>query len=134
MSATLLDERKYKKLLGAALPVVIQTEEEYQRLLAATRELVEQPEQELSEEEGRLLQLLSVLVEEYEDRVHPLPQTRPHKMLAYLLEERQMRPSDLSSVLPKSRVSEILSGKRGISKSQAKRLAQVFRVPVEVFL
>lgn len=81
MNATLLNERKYKRLLGAALSAVIQTEEEYQRLLAATRE-----------------------------------------------------PSDLSSVLPKSRVSEILSGKRGISKSQAKRLAEFFRVPVEVFL
>ena len=45
-----------------------------------------------------------------------------------------LKPSDLWSVLPKSRVSEILSGKRGISKAQAKQLAELLRVPVELFL
>jgi HTH-type transcriptional regulator / antitoxin HigA len=55
-------------------------------------------------------------------------------MLAYLLEDRGMKPSDLWTVLPKSRVSEILSGKRSISKSQAKALADLLHVPVELFL
>ena len=82
----------------------------------------------------RLLELLSVLIEGYEDRVHPLPKTQPHKMRAYLLEEKGMKPSDLWRVLPKSRVSEILNGRRSISKSQAKQLAELFRVPVDVFL
>jgi antitoxin component HigA of HigAB toxin-antitoxin module len=45
-----------------------------------------------------------------------------------------MKPSDLWDILPKSRISEILSGKRGISKAQAKQLAAKFRVPVELFL
>jgi len=45
-----------------------------------------------------------------------------------------MKPSALWEALPKSRVSEILNGKRSISKSQAKQLAELFRVPVEVFL
>src|SRR5688572_12724971 len=106
MSATLLDERKYKQLLGRALPVVIQSDDEYRRLLDSTRELMEQPEADLSEEENRLLELLGVLIEEYEDRVHPLPKAEPHKMLGYLLEQKGMKPSDLWSVLPKSRVSE----------------------------
>ena len=55
-------------------------------------------------------------------------------MLAHLLEEKGMKPSSLWTILPKSRVSEILSGKRGISKSPAKQLAELFRVPVELFL
>jgi HTH-type transcriptional regulator / antitoxin HigA len=95
---------------------------------------MEKPEADIAEEEGRLLELLAMLVEEYEDRVHPLPATKPHKMLAYLLKEKHMKPSDLWSVVPKSRVSEILAGKRGISKEQAKKLAELFRVPVEVFI
>src|SRR6266853_6093623 len=127
MSATLLDERKYLKLLGSTLPVVIQEKEEYHRLLGAVELLMEKPEEDLSEEEGRLLELLSLLLEEYEDRANPLPKTKPHKMLAYLLEETGMKPSDVWPVLPKSRVSEILSGKRGISKAQAKQLAELFR-------
>jgi len=134
MSTAVLDERKYQKLLGKTLPVVIRTEEEYQRLLAAAKEMMEQPEQEITEEEGRLLELLGVLIEEYEDRVHPLPRTAPHKMLAHLLNEQGIKPSDLWSILPKSRVSEILRGRRSISKTQAKRLADFFRVPIDLFL
>jgi HTH-type transcriptional regulator/antitoxin HigA len=134
MSAILLDERKYQQLLGEALPVLIRTEPEYQRLLQAAAQLMEKPEEEIGEEEGRLLEMLGVLIEEYEGRVHPLPQTEPHRMLGYLLREKGMKPSDLWAALPKSRVSEILSGKRGISKVQAKQLAELFRVPVELFL
>jgi antitoxin component HigA of HigAB toxin-antitoxin module len=39
----------------------------------------------------------------------------------------------LWDILPKSRVSEILSGKRSISKTQARQLAERFRVPIDVF-
>lgn len=134
MSTVLLDARKYRKLLDETLPVVIRTEPEYRRLLRVAKALMEKPEEEIAEEEGRLLELLGVLLEEYEDRTHPLPNTTPHGMLAHLLREKDMKPSDLWQVLPKSRVSEILSGKRGISRTQAKQLAELFHVPVEVFL
>src|ERR1019366_5620031 len=134
MSATLLDERQYRKLLDVTLPVAIRTEEEYHRLLAAAAALMEKPEDEISEEEGRFLELLSILIEEYEDRAHPLPKAKPHQMLAYLLTEKNMKPSDLWTVLPKSRVSEILNGKRSISKTQAKQLAELLRVPVDLFV
>jgi HTH-type transcriptional regulator/antitoxin HigA len=134
MSATLLDERQYRNLLVEALPVAIRTEEEHHRLLGAAAGLMEKPEGEISEEEGRLLELLSILIEEYENRAHPLPKSEPHKMLAYLLQEKNMKPSDLWTVLPKSRVSEILNGKRSISKTQAKQLAELLRVPADLFL
>jgi HTH-type transcriptional regulator / antitoxin HigA len=134
MNAMLLNQRKYQKLLTEALPVVIRTEAEYGRLLKIAAELMAKPEDQLTEEEGRLLELLAVLLETYEDRAHPLPKGAPHKMLAHLLEHHNMKPSDLWSIIPKSRVSEILSGKRAISKTQAKQLAERFRVPVDLFL
>ena len=134
MNATLLDEPKYRKLLSRALPVVVRTDAEYRHLLRIVEQIMKKPEEEIGEEEGRLLELLGVLIEGHEDRAHPLPVTQPHKMLAHLLEEKGMVASDLWSVLPKSRVSEILNGKRGISKAQAKQLAEFFRVPVELFL
>lgn len=134
MSTTLLDERRYRELLDVTLPVAIRSEEEYHRLLGTAAALMEKPDEETSEEEGRLLELLSILIDEYENRAHPLPKAAPHKMLAYLLREKDLKPSDLWTVLPKSRVSEILSGKRGISKAQAKQLAELLRVPVDLFL
>jgi HTH-type transcriptional regulator/antitoxin HigA len=134
MSATLLDERQYRKLLDETLPVAIRTEKEHRRLLDAAAVLMEKAEGEISEEEGRLLELLSILIEEFENRAHPLPKAKPHKMLAYLLKEKNMKPSDLWTVLPKSRVSEILNGKRSISKTQAKQLAELLHVPLELFV
>lgn len=134
MSTTLLNERRYRELLDVTLPVAIRTEAEYHRLLGAAAALMEKPDGEISEEEGRLLEMLSILIDEYENRAHPLPKAKPHKMLAYLLEEKNMKPSDLWTILPKSRVSEILSGKRSISKTQARQLAELLRVPVDLFL
>jgi HTH-type transcriptional regulator/antitoxin HigA len=134
MSTMLLDERRYRELLDVTLPVAIRTEEECKRLLSAAAALMERPEEEISEEEGRLLELLSILIDEYENRAHPLPKAEPHRMLAYLLAEKNVKPSDLWTILPKSRVSEILSGKRGISKAQARQLAELLRVPVDLFL
>jgi len=131
---TLLNERQYQRLLDMALPVAIRSEQEHRRLLDTVAGLMEKPEDEISEEEGRLLELLSVLIEEYENRTQPLPKAQAHRMLAYLLEERRMKASDLWTVLPKSRVSEILNGKRGISKTQARKLADLFHVPVDLFL
>jgi HTH-type transcriptional regulator/antitoxin HigA len=113
---------------------VRQPEAEYRRLLRITKTLMETPDENLTAEQGRLLELVGMLVEEYEDRVHPLPKVEPHQMLAYLIREKGMKPSDLESILPKSRVSEILHGRRGISKAQAQQLAKLFRVPVEVLL
>jgi HTH-type transcriptional regulator / antitoxin HigA len=134
MSVTLLDESRYEKLLGETLPVVIRNEKEYRRLLGAAKRLMETPDENLAPEEGRLLELLGVLIEEYEDRIHPLPKAEPHEMLRHLLDENNLQPGDLVEIMPKSRVSEILNGRRNISKTQAKDLAKRFRVPVDVFL
>jgi HTH-type transcriptional regulator/antitoxin HigA len=58
-----------------------------------------------------------------------------HDLVAFLMEQRGLKPSALYPVLgTKSRVSEVLSGKRGISKEQAKKLAAFFHVGVELFI
>src|SRR5712692_3019810 len=129
MRAALIDERKYGRLLGRTLPVVIEDEEEYERMLAAIEELMDKDEEEMTAEEGRLLKLLAMVVEEYEDRHYPLPKGSPRKMVKYLMEEKGLKPSALWAVVgSKSRTSEILSGTRSITKEQAKKLAAFFRV------
>jgi len=134
MSTTTIDARRYAALLSETLPAVIRTRTEYRRMLAAAKDLIERPDDEVSPEEGRLLELLSILIEDYENRTSPTPKVPPSQMLAHLLQERGMKPSDLWAILPKSRVSEILSGKRGISKAHARHFADLFRVPAELFL
>jgi HTH-type transcriptional regulator/antitoxin HigA len=115
--------------------VVIRSEAEYARLLGQAEKLMAIPEERLTAEQGRVLELLALLIERYEDEHHPLPRCAPHEMLAVLLEERGEAPRDLWDVVgSKSRVSELLAGKRVPSKAQAKKLAGHFGVGVELFL
>ena len=134
MSATLLDTKKCGRLLSETLPLTIHTEAEHARLLKAVGEIMDKPDEEITAEEGRLLEMLGMLIEEYENRRCHFPQAAPHKMVKDLLAERGMKPSDLWDILPKSRVSEMLIGKRSISKAQAKRLAEFSGVPADLFL
>jgi len=125
----------YGKLLAKAQPQPIKDERAYDRVMDEIGRMMEKPEDEMTEEEGRLLELLAILIEDYDDRNYQLPRSEPHKMLKYLLEEKGLKPRDLWPVLrSKSRVSEILSGKRSISKAQAKKLSAFLHVPVDLLI
>lgn len=130
-----LDTRSYGRLLAKTLPAVIKSEDENDRTLAIVEGLLAKGEGNLTPEEHALLELLVDLVHDFERRQNPLPASPPHRMVAFLLEQRRLQPSALYPLLgTKSRVSELLSGKRGISKEQAKKLAAFFHVGVELFI
>ena len=130
-----LDLKRYGRLLAKALPAVIKTEAENERLLAIVESLLKKGEGRLTAEEDALLELLTGLIHDFESRAYPPAKSEPHEMVAFLLEQRGLRASDLWPVVgSKGRVSEILAGKRAISKEQAKRLAVFFRVRVELFI
>lgn len=135
MSAAVeIDAKLYGKLLTKTLPRVLRSEEEYEQMLAEVEALMEKGDGR-SPEQDALLDLMALLVQDYEEKHYPLPHAEPREMLAYLIEERGLKASDLwEAVGSKSRVSEILAGKRSISREQAKRLAIFFRVPVDLFL
>jgi HTH-type transcriptional regulator/antitoxin HigA len=125
----------YGNILGKVQPHPIKDEREYDRLVAEVGRLMERREENLSAEEGSLLEMMSILIEDYDRKHYPLSPSQPHKMLAFLLEQRGLEPHDLWPVLgSKSRVSEMLSGKRAISKAQAKKLAAFFHVPIDLFI
>ncbi len=135
MSATTieLNEEAYRQLLGRTLPHVIRTEEEYERL---TNELVRLDEREnLSPEEKELAELLTVLIDEYEERRYPIRKASPQQTLQHLTEARQLTQKDLWKVFgSKGITSEVFHGKRSISKAQARKLAEFFHVNVELFI
>jgi HTH-type transcriptional regulator/antitoxin HigA len=130
-----LDAKRYGRLLAKVLPGVIRAESENSRMLAIIDGLMAKGEDGLSAEEEALLDLLVNLVHDFETKNYSFPASPPHKMLAFLLEQRGLKPSDLWPVLgTKSRVSDALSGKREISKEQAKKLAAFFHVGVQLFI
>jgi len=88
----MLGESHDEKLLGDALPAVIRNEKEYRRLLGAAKRIMETPDEKIAPDEGRLLESLSVLIEEYEDRVHPLLTVGPHRCCVTSIELRKNAP------------------------------------------
>ncbi len=135
VSTQTLNPVAYGELLAKVQPHPIKNDREYNRLVAEVGQLMERGEVKLSREETSLLEMLSILIEDYDRKRYPLPPSRPHKMVAFLLEQRGLEPHDLWPVLgSKSRVSEILSGKRSISKEHAKKLASFFHVSAELLI
>jgi HTH-type transcriptional regulator/antitoxin HigA len=135
MSTTTIDlnERTYRQLLGRTLPHVIHTDEECERL---SNELVRLDERKNpSLEETELAELLTVLIDEYEERRYPIQKASPRQTLQHLMEARQIRQKDLWKVFgSKGITSEVFHGKRSISKAQARKLAEFFHVSVELFI
>ena len=135
MSTQTLNPVAYGELLARVQPHPIKDDREYDRLVAEVGRLMGRGEGNLSQEETSLLEMLSILIEEYDRKHYPLAPAQPHKMLTFLLEQRGLEPHDLWPVLgSKSRVSEILSGKRAISKAHAKQLAAFFHVPIDLLI
>ena len=134
MGVIAIDPVEYGQLLANTRPKVIETEAEFRE----ARKLLESltfADRELSPAKLALRELLRKLVTDYDDRMHPLPKVEAHKLVRRLLEQRELKQKDLVPVLgASSAVSDILSGKRSISKSQAKKLAKFFRVSVEYFI
>ncbi len=134
MSA-LLEIRKpvYAKLLAKSLPRPIRTEADHARSTAMLLAL--DGREDLSPEEEALAELLTLLIEDYEEKYHPLPQVSPNDSLKELMADRGLQHKDIWPVLGnKGATTEILNGRRAISKAQAKRLADYFRVPVDLFI
>ncbi len=135
MSTQILNPVVYGELLAKVQPHPIKDEREYDRFVAEVGRLMERGEENLSVEENSLLEMMSILIEEYDRKHYPLSPSQPHKMLAFLLEQRGLKPHDLWPVLgSKGRVSEILTGKRAISKAHAKKLAAFFHVPADLLI
>ena len=129
------DMKRYGRLLAKASPRVIASDQERDRALAIVESLMEKGERNMTPEEDALLSLLTNLIRDYEAGAYPpRGRSKPHQMVAFLLEQRGLSSKDLWPVIgSKGRVSEILSGKRDISKEQAKTLAEFFRVRADVF-
>ena len=135
MSTAVMNPAKYAKLLVKVLPRPITTEREYDQAMKLAGQLMEKGEGRLSPEEGKLLDLLGILIEDYDDRRYPLGNHDPVTVLAELMEVRNVTAKDLWPVFgSRGAASDVLHGRRGVSKNQAKKLAQFFHVTADLFI
>lgn len=128
-----LDPKKYGRLLAKTLPVVIETEKENERMLAEVNKLMDKDN--LSPEESKLFDLMVRLIEDFEERHYQLNASTPLGILQELMNARDLKPRDLWPVFGSRGItSEVLSGKRGISKTHAKALGEFFHISPELFI
>lgn len=100
-----------------------------------TNALIELEEQRhLSAEDQQYARLLAALIEKYENEHYPISASSPAEVVRELLEQNELRQKDLVSLLgSESVVSEIVNGRRPLSKSNIEKLSRRFRVSPAVF-
>ena len=113
----------------------ITSEKDYKRRVRVMDELLDRIGANETHRLMPLLDLVTKEVESYENKNHILPDATPAAVLAYLMEEHNLKQTDLAEELGgQSIVSAILNGKRELNTRQVKALATRFNVSPAVFL
>ena len=114
----------------------IASDRELDRAIQTVNELVDRGFENLTPGEEAYLDVLSDLVEKYENAHHSIPDASPVEMLKFFIEDRNtnQRAVALSSGVAISTMSEILAGRRRMNLEHMQKLAAFFRIDVSVFL
>jgi HTH-type transcriptional regulator/antitoxin HigA len=133
MTALAVKTPEYARLLAETLPSVIHTEDENERFIA-TLEKLERRSRNWSPAEAKLAELLTLLIENFEDQNYKLKAATPREVLCELMESNGLKQKDLMDVFgAESTVSAVLNGKREMTREHIKRLSRRFHVSPEVF-
>jgi HTH-type transcriptional regulator/antitoxin HigA len=86
-------------------------------------------------EKGDELEILSILIDKYENEQFPIDLPDPIEAIKFRMEQMGMKPKDLAKVIGyKSRVSEILNRKRKLSLNMIRKLNKTLLIPTEVLV
>jgi len=129
----ILDKQIYSDLLSQVQPKVIETEEENEQFLAEVEKLMAIGE-ELTLEQEYLLKLLVSLVEQFESEHYQLKPVTPLEILNELITQHNLKQKDLIPVFgSQGTASEVIDGKRSISKAHTKALGDFFHLSPTLF-
>jgi HTH-type transcriptional regulator / antitoxin HigA len=127
------DAKSYTELLVRYQPKPIGTVAENDRAIALAQELEHRSPR--TPEEDVFLELLLVLIEKFEAENYPISPVNSSSMLEHLMDARDLESSDLIPILGSATsVSEILTNQRLIKHDEARKLAEFFRVDIDLFL
>jgi HTH-type transcriptional regulator / antitoxin HigA len=124
---------EYAALLARTLPAVIHRENENERCIAMLAALDGKGEK-LTAAECRLAELLTVLIEDFEEEAYALKPARPVEVVRELMESNGLKQKDLLDIFgTPSIASEVLHEKRGLTVEHIRKLSRRFHVSPEVF-
>jgi HTH-type transcriptional regulator/antitoxin HigA len=132
MSATAV-RSEYASLLTSTLPSVIRSEGENERHIAMLEEL-DRKGRRMSAAERRMAELLTLLIEDFEERHYALQSSSPIDVLNELMLANNLKQKNLLDVFgTPSIASEVLSGKRRLNAEHIRKLSRRFKVSPEIF-
>ena len=129
-------EREYAGLLVERRPRVIRTRAAHSRALQEIEDLIIR-EDRRSKAESAYFSLLCVLVADYEHSLGAAKWARlePLELLQELMTLKDVSQAEVGHALGnRAAASSILSGRRQISKTQAKRLGSLFEIDAGLFI
>lgn len=110
----------------------IKTNEQYEQVMEKIETLLDsQP----NTAEFELLEVLSILADDYENKICPMPKLDPIEAIRYEMEQRGLMQKDLIPYIgSKSKVSEVLNKKTGLTVKMIKSLYHGLGIPANVLL
>jgi HTH-type transcriptional regulator/antitoxin HigA len=111
----------------------IRNEADYAQTCATVEALLDEIGDDEEHPLAEVLDFLADQIKAYEDGHFTIPDAEPREVLRFLIDQHGLKQEDLADCAPQSRISEILSGKRPISKAIAKKLAVRFNVGADLF-
>jgi len=112
----------------------IKNEQQYNEALESIYCLM-QKDLEPNSMESDELEILSILVKEYEHAYYPVPKPTPLEAIKFRMEQMNMSEAELSKILgARSRKSEVLSGKRKLSLAMIRRIADSLKISADVLI
>ena len=120
------------RMIERGAPHLIRSEEQLAAYTKALYRLTSEPRPTTAQVEA--IELLTLLVERYEEEYYAIPNASPADVLRFLLSQHGLKQRDIAAELGgESVVSEVLSGKRKLSAAHIERLSQRFHVSPAVF-
>ena len=111
---------------------VIKTDKEYQNAVDRLEEIFDSKP---NSKEADELELLSVLIEKYENEHYPIDLPDPIEAIKFRMEQLGYKQKDLADAIGlKSRVSEILNRKRKLTIEMIRKLNLTLGIPTEVLI
>lgn len=110
----------------------IKTKKDYQQALRKLEKIFDAMK---GSAEGDDLEILSILIEKYEDQHFPIGLPDPIEAIKFRMEQMGYNQADLAKVVGlKSRASEILSKKRKLSLDMIRQLHDKLKIPTDVLI
>ncbi len=112
----------------------IRDQAHYERMTAMLEALLDEAQGNEHHPAMGLVDIVGDLIEDYEAAHHPLPEATGVQALKFLMEQHDLKQSDLAEIGSQGVVSEILAGKRELNIRQVRALSQRFGVSAETFI